>query len=41
MAASSGLFASFLPKPLPDAPGNGLHLSITVYKDGHLSLIHI
>ena len=39
MAASSGLFASFLPKPLPDAPGNGLHLSITVCKDGH-NLFH-
>lgn len=34
MAASNGLFASFLPKPLPDAPGSGLHLSISLLKDG-------
>lgn len=34
MAASNGLFASFLPKPLPDAPGSGLHLSITIMKNG-------
>ncbi len=35
MAASNGLFASFLPKPLPDAPGCGLHLSISIVKNGH------
>lgn len=34
MAASSGLFASFLPKPLPNAPGSGLHLSISIHRDG-------
>ena len=34
MASSSGLFASFLPKPLPGAPGSGLHLSISITKDG-------
>lgn len=34
MAASSGLHASFLPKPLPDAPGSGLHLSISIVKNG-------
>lgn len=34
MAASSGLFASFLPKPLRDAPGSGLHLSISISRDG-------
>lgn len=39
MAASSGLFASFLPKPLPEAPGSGLHLSVTICKDDH-NLFH-
>ena len=34
MASSSGLFASFLPKPLPSAPGSGLHLSISITRDG-------
>ncbi len=34
MAASNGLFASFLPKPLLDAPGSGLHLSISIVKNG-------
>ena len=34
MASSSGLFASFLPKPLADAPGSGLHLSISIKKNG-------
>lgn len=39
MAASSGLYASFLPKPLPHIPGSGLHLSMSVFKDGH-NLFH-
>ena len=34
MASSSGLFASFLPKPLQHAPGSGLHLSVSVNKNG-------
>ena len=34
MASSSGLFVSFLPNPLPSAPGSGLHLSLSVVKDG-------
>jgi len=34
IAARNGLFASFLPKPLPDKPGNGLHINISLYKDG-------
>lgn len=34
MAASSGLYASFLPKPLPDSPGSGLHLSISIFHNG-------
>lgn len=29
-AASNGLWADFSPKPLPDAPGNGLHINISV-----------
>ena len=33
IAARNGLFASFLPKPLPDRPGNGLHINISLYKD--------
>lgn len=28
-AASNGLWADFSPKPLPDAPGNGLHINIS------------
>ncbi len=34
IAARNGLFASFMPKPLPDKPGNGLHITISLYKDG-------
>ena len=34
MASSWGLFATFLPTPLPRAPGSGLHLSLSVVKDG-------
>ena len=39
MAASSGLYASFLPKPLPSIPGSGLHLSISIMRDGQ-NLFH-
>lgn len=39
MAASSGLHASFLPKPLPDAPGSGLHLSVSILREGR-NLFH-
>lgn len=39
MASSSGLFASFLPKPMPDAPGSGLHLSVSITRGGH-NLFH-
>lgn len=28
-AAANGLWADFSPKPLPDAPGNGLHINIS------------
>ncbi|MBQ3671088.1 MAG: glutamine synthetase [Treponema sp.] len=34
IAARNGLFASFMPKPLSDKPGNGLHINISLYKDG-------
>ncbi|HIY53597.1 MAG TPA: glutamine synthetase family protein [Candidatus Agathobaculum merdavium] len=39
MAASSGLYASFLPKPLPSIPGSGLHLSISITRNGQ-NLFH-
>lgn len=29
-AANAGLYADFSPKPLPDKPGNGFHISISV-----------
>lgn len=34
MAAGSGLFASFLPKPLPGASGNGLHINLSLFQNG-------
>lgn len=34
MASSSGLFASFLPKPLQNTPGSGLHLAVSITKNG-------
>ena len=34
VAAQSGLYATFLPKPLPDASGSGLHLNLSVYREG-------
>lgn len=34
MAAASGLFASFLPKPLTGASGNGLHINISLFQNG-------
>ena len=34
IAARNGLFASFMPKPLPDAPGNGLHVNISLAQNG-------
>lgn len=33
-AASNGLFASFMPKPLPDKPGSGLHLKFSLINNG-------
>ena len=35
VATSNGLHASFLPKPLPDQAGSGLHINLSLYMDGH------
>lgn len=35
IAARNGLYASFLPKPLEGKPGSGLHVNISLIKDGH------
>ncbi len=32
VATRNGLFASFMPKPLPNESGNGLHINISLYK---------
>ena len=34
IAARNGLFASFMPKPLLDAPGNGLHVNLSLLHNG-------
>ena len=34
IAERNGLFASFMPRPLPDKPGNGLHVNLSVNKKG-------
>jgi len=34
IAARNGLFASFMPKPFPDAPGSGLHVNISLSQNG-------
>ena len=34
IAERNGLFASFMPKPLPDAPGNGLHINLSLNQNG-------
>ena len=34
IAARNGLFASFMPKPLADQPGSGLHVNISLLRDG-------
>ena len=34
IAARNGLFASFMPKPLPDTPGSGLHVNLSLMQNG-------
>ena len=34
IASRSGLFASFLPKPLPEASGSGLHVNLSLFREG-------
>lgn len=34
IASRNGLFASFLPKPIENNHGSGLHVNISLYKDG-------
>jgi len=34
IASRNGLFASFMPKPMPDAPGSGMHVNISLYQNG-------
>jgi len=34
IAARNGLFASFMPKPLADASGSGMHVNISLVKNG-------
>jgi glutamine synthetase len=34
IAARNGLFASFMPKPLLDAPGSGVHVNVSLSKNG-------
>lgn len=35
IAARHGYFASFMPKPIPDAPGSGLHVNISLNQNGY------
>lgn len=35
IAARNGLFASFLPKPIPNQSGNGVHINISLVKNGN------
>lgn len=35
IAAKNGVYASFLPKPIEGKPGSGLHVNISLIKDGH------
>ena len=34
LAAQHGAYASFMPKPFPHASGSGLHINISLYRDG-------
>ena len=33
VAARNGLYASFMPKPVPDKSGNGLHINLSLFKN--------
>ena len=35
VAAMSGLHASFMPKPLSNHPGSGMHINLSAYREGH------
>lgn len=35
IADRNGLFASFMPRPLADQAGSGLHINISIHRDGH------
>ena len=35
IAMQNGLFASFTPKPLPDHSGSGMHINLSLLKNGH------
>lgn len=35
IAARNGLHATFLPKPLADKSGSGMHINISLFKNGH------
>ena len=35
IAARNGLFASFMPKPLPDEAGSGMHVNLSLSRNGH------
>ncbi len=34
IAARNGLFASFMPKPVPNAPGSGMHVNLSLAQNG-------
>ncbi|MCL2245126.1 MAG: glutamine synthetase, partial [Treponema sp.] len=34
IASRNGLFASFMPKPISDAPGSGMHINLSLYQNG-------
>ena len=34
ISSRNGLFASFLPKPIPGAPGNGMHINLSLRQNG-------
>ena len=40
IAERNGLYASFLPKPLPDSSGSGLHVNLSLAKDGR-NIFHV